>query len=113
MMFYWLRDRIQKNRFHVFWVEGRKNPADYVTKHHPIWHHRTVRPRYLKSTKIYIEKSKYRKTGTKIGCAGNRNPGVARKPYNPIKGIRNPVSCKPDNPIKGIRNPVPNVTRNQ
>ena len=28
-----------------------KNMSDNFTKHHPIWHHRTLRPRYLKPTK--------------------------------------------------------------
>ena len=25
-----------KNNLHIFWEEGKKNLADYVTKHHPI-----------------------------------------------------------------------------
>ena len=29
----------------------KKNLADYVTKHHPIWHHRAMRPRYVKAIK--------------------------------------------------------------
>ena len=51
MRFYWVRDRIRQNYFHIFWEEGKKNLADYVTKHHPIWHHRAMRPRYVKATK--------------------------------------------------------------
>ena len=51
MHFYLVRDRIQQNNFHIFWEEGNKNLADYVTKNNPIWNHRTMRPRYLKSTK--------------------------------------------------------------
>ena len=43
MIFYWVRDRILQER--------NKTLAVYVTKHHPIWHHRTTRPRYLKATK--------------------------------------------------------------
>ena len=50
MRFYWVRDIIGQNNFHIFWEEGRKNLADYVTKHDPIWHHRTMRPIYLKAT---------------------------------------------------------------
>ena len=30
---------------------GKENLANYVTKHHPIWHHRAIRPRYAKATK--------------------------------------------------------------
>ena len=60
MRFYWVRDRIRQNHFHIFWEEGKKNLADYVTKHHPIWNHRSMRPRYVKATKN-IQKTK--KTG--------------------------------------------------
>ena len=34
-----------KNNFYIFWDEGKKNLADYVTKHHPIWNQRTMIPR--------------------------------------------------------------------
>ena len=30
MRIYWVRDRIQKNHFHIFWEEGKKNPAEFV-----------------------------------------------------------------------------------
>ena len=52
MRFYWIRDKIIQNNFHIFWEEGKKNLSDYVTKHHPILHHIMMRPRYLKATKI-------------------------------------------------------------
>ena len=48
MIFYWVRDITQQNHFHILWEEGKKNLADYVTKHHPIWHHRVMIPRYVK-----------------------------------------------------------------
>ena len=79
MRSYWFRDIIQQNHFHIFWEEGKKNLADYVTKHHPIWYHRTMRPRYVKATKKNIEKSKDRKNGTSRGCDGNTNPWETRK----------------------------------
>ena len=47
MIFYWVRDRIRQNHFHISWEEGKNNLADYVTKHHPIWNHRKMRPRYI------------------------------------------------------------------
>ena len=40
MRFYWVRDRIQLNHFRIFREEVKKNLVEYVTKHHPIWHHR-------------------------------------------------------------------------
>ena len=51
MIFYWVRDRIQKNHFYLFWEEGKENLEDYVTKYHPIYHHRAMRPRYVKAKK--------------------------------------------------------------
>ena len=51
MRFYWVRDRIQKNYFHILWERGSKKLADYFTKHHPIWHHRKMRQIYLSPTK--------------------------------------------------------------
>ena len=111
MRFYWVRDRIRQNHFHIFWEEGEKNLADYVTKNHPIWHYREMRPRYVKATKKYIEKSKEGRTGTRRECAGTTNPGGTWKPDNPLKGTRNPIPQEPDNPLKGIRDLVQNGTR--
>ena len=72
-----------------------------------------MRPRYVKATKKYTEKSKYWRTGTGRGCSGTINPGGTHKPDNPLKGIRNPIPRNPDNPPKGIRYLVQNGTRNQ
>ena len=113
MIFYWVRDRIRKNHFHIFWEDGNKNLSDYVTKHHPIWYHIAMRPRYVKTTTKYIENSKYRRTGTGRGCAGTTNPGRTRKQGNPLKGIRDQIPQDPDNPLKGIRYLVQNGTRIQ
>ena len=51
MIFYWFRDRIRQNHFHIFWGEVKKNLADYVTKQHQIWYHIEMRPRYVRATK--------------------------------------------------------------
>ena len=32
MIFYWVRERIRQNHFHIFWEELMNNLADYVTK---------------------------------------------------------------------------------
>ena len=47
MCFYWVRDRVRQNQFHIFWRKGSANKADYFTKHHPSSHHQQVRPTYL------------------------------------------------------------------
>jgi hypothetical protein len=49
MRFYWVRDRVRKKQFHIFWKPAATNQADYFTKHHPASHHQTVRSQYLLS----------------------------------------------------------------
>ena len=43
MRFYWLVDRVKQGQFKVYWASGKKNMADFFTKHHPASHHRKMR----------------------------------------------------------------------
>ena len=99
--------------FHILWEEGKKNLADYFTKHHPIWHHRTMRPIYVKAKQKDIENSKDWQTGNGRGCVETTNPGGTRKPYNPLKGIRNQIPRNLANPRKGIWELASNEIRSQ
>jgi hypothetical protein len=47
MRFYWVKDRIQQSKSQLIWGKGAINMADYFTKHHPPWHHKKMRYRYL------------------------------------------------------------------
>ena len=47
MRFFWLRDRERQGQFLVYWKPGKKNKSDYFSKHHPVAHHRNVRPNYI------------------------------------------------------------------
>ena len=47
MRFHWLRDRIDQKQFQILWRRGQDNMADYFTKHHPPWHHKIMRYKYL------------------------------------------------------------------
>ena len=47
MRYWWMKDRIQQGQFDLRWSPGKFNLADYFTKHHPPWHHRLMRFRYL------------------------------------------------------------------
>ena len=38
-----------QGQFHVYWQRGQTNKADYPSKHHPVSHHRKMRPTYLYS----------------------------------------------------------------
>ena len=47
MRFFWVRNRQEQKQYNVYWKPGRFNKSDYYTKHHPIAHHRNVRPYYV------------------------------------------------------------------
>ena len=47
MRFHWLRDRIDQKQFQILWRRGQDNMADSFTKHHPPWHHKIMRYKYL------------------------------------------------------------------
>ena len=72
-----------------------------------------MRPRYVKTTRKDIEKSKDRQTGTGKRCDGTTNPKGIRKLDNTRKGIRNTIPRNPDNPLQAIRDLVQNRTQSQ
>jgi hypothetical protein len=48
MCFHWLWDcSINQNQFQFRWRPGPTNYANYWTKHHPVAHHRNMRPVFL------------------------------------------------------------------
>ena len=50
MRFYWIRDHINQNQFHVYWAPAHLNLADYFTKHHTPSHHRHMRKYFVYTT---------------------------------------------------------------
>jgi hypothetical protein len=47
-MRYWgMKDQISQGEFDLNWTPCKLNLADYFTKHHPPWHHRKMRYKYL------------------------------------------------------------------
>jgi hypothetical protein len=50
MRFYWVRDRVQQQQFHIYWAPGKCNLADYYTKHHSATHHQQMRELCLHTT---------------------------------------------------------------
>ena len=76
MRFYWVRDRIRQNHLRILWEEGKKNMADYVTKHHPIWDHRAMRPRYVKATKKIYKTQNTGKLGPERVCWNYHSRGI-------------------------------------
>ena len=55
MRYHWLRCRENQKQFRTYWRAGETNYADYVTKHHPAIHHKTIRPLYLTSKEKLAE----------------------------------------------------------
>jgi hypothetical protein len=44
---WWMKDQINQGQFDLIWAPGKFNLADYFTKHHPPWHHRNMRCKYI------------------------------------------------------------------
>ena len=47
MRFHWMKDRILQAQFHLYWMRGKDNQADYFTKHFPPLYHCLMRYKYL------------------------------------------------------------------
>ena len=54
MCFYWIRDRINQNQFHVYWAPSHLNLADYFTKHHTPSHHHRICKYFVHTTASQI-----------------------------------------------------------
>ena len=47
MKFHWLRNKEQSKYLCAFWERGKKNGADYFTKHHPAPYHKLMRTKHI------------------------------------------------------------------
>ena len=47
MNIYWVKYRIKRKQFFLFWDRGTNNKVDYFTKHLPPKYHKQIRPTYL------------------------------------------------------------------
>ena len=47
MRWYWLRDRVQRGQFIIYWDKGKNNYADYHSKHFPPSYNSLKRPTYI------------------------------------------------------------------
>ena len=56
MRYFWTRYQQKQGIIVVFWHPGTENLGDYVTKHHPLTHHRRVQKFYVytKDTPKYL-----------------------------------------------------------
>jgi hypothetical protein len=76
MQFYWTRERVRKNQYHVYWWRGSTKRSDYFTKHHPPKHHVAMRPAYL----LELNQDNY------YSCLDNDIPTQAPSKANPASG---------------------------
>jgi hypothetical protein len=44
MNFHWIRDRVRQQQFHITWLKGANNLADFFTKPLPVHLHRRLMP---------------------------------------------------------------------
>jgi len=79
MRYWWMKDRISQGHFNLIWAPGKLNLADYFTKHHPPWHHRKMRYKYLQ--KLNIAHSTMRTVSAR-GCVSSTRPNVQPATWN-------------------------------
>ena len=74
MKFYWVRERVRKGQFLVYWMTGEHNMADYLTKHHPTSHHWSKRSTYLVPTVDTSKYAYYISPNNLLGCVESPPP---------------------------------------
>ena len=73
MILYWVRDRVRKRNYILYWARVKENSVDYFTKHYPTKHHRAIRIIYLFPTADSSKHSCYQVPRDMWGCI---NPPV-------------------------------------
>jgi len=74
MRYWWMKDRIDQGQFNLIWAPGKLNLADYFTKHHPPWHHRQMRYKYLQKANRAFDTTP---TVSARGCVSSTRPRSA------------------------------------
>ena len=106
MRYHWLHDRIEQKHFQVIWRKGSLNMADYFTKHHPPWHHKIMRYRYL-------HKALYLSQVTPVrGCVTSLPSVHPRLPLTATSRHLRPLSYTPSSNRQSILPPMRTVLSN-
>jgi hypothetical protein len=71
MRYWWMKDRIKQGQFNLIWAAGKWNLADYFTKHHPPWHHRKMRYKYLQRAHLAQQRTNAMRTVSARGCVSS------------------------------------------
>ena len=104
MRFYWVRDRVEQDQFHVYWKPGRTNLADYVTKHHTAAHHQTMRPIYLHQANLIKTMKLLKQLVHQSHCEGVLIPRTPRD-HSPVHLDHTSQSSEPLASPAGARKP--------
>jgi hypothetical protein len=83
MRFYWVKDRVKKGQFNVYWGPGYQNLADYFTKHHSPAHHKRMRDIYIHAEKHPINRRGIRDSALR-GCVNTSGKADAQIPHPPL-----------------------------
>ena len=67
MRFYWVRNIIEQNHFHIFWEEEKKNLVDFVTKKTP-----NMAPKNHETTIFETDNIRHRKLKRPAECNRKR-----------------------------------------
>jgi hypothetical protein len=83
MRFYWIKDRVKKGQFKIYWGPGYQNLADYFTKHHSLAHHKRIRNVYIHADERPINREGIRDSALQ-GCVNTSGKAGAQIPQLPL-----------------------------
>jgi hypothetical protein len=69
--FYWVKDRVKKGQFNVYWGRGYQHLANYFTKHHSPMHHKRMREMYIHASARLMNQSGIRDSALQ-GCVSTQ-----------------------------------------
>jgi hypothetical protein len=100
MRFYWIKYRVKKGQFRIFWGPGFQNLADYFTKRHSPAHHKRIRDIYIHADERPINRKGIRDSALR-GCVNTSGKAGSQIPHLPLGGDSSPLGeimqyvCKP------------------
>jgi hypothetical protein len=83
MRFYWIKDRVKKCQFYVYWGPGYQNLANYFTKHHSPAHHKRMREIYIHANEHPINRKGLRDSALR-GCVNTSGKAGAQILHLPL-----------------------------
>jgi hypothetical protein len=80
--FYWIKDRVKRGRFNVYWGPGLQNLVDYFTKHHSPAHRKRMRDIYIHDSERPINREGIRDSALR-GCVNTSGQAGTQIPHLP------------------------------